>query len=531
MCNWLYPELFVKETQQYWRDAFSLSDGTVDSTFLEDVREFLGVIMLRRLKQSTSAGLEIPAKKEVILHLPLTQEQKRLYLEVITGCVDFVEDSANDDSSYALQTPPASPGSEGFTRSHSTNQNARGKRSGLSVTNTLMELRKVGQPHSVPGSFGIPILTLDQVCIHPLLVDNMEKGDDDDEAMIRGLVDFSSKFIALERLVDQEVVRNNKKMLIFSGFDYALDCCQSLLSAMNISHLRLDGSTPHAMRRFAVHQFQKKDEHRVFVIATKAGGEGITLTAAEVVVFLDLDWNPQVMAQAEARAHRIGQERPVTVVKLCTRGTVEHQMLNRVNKKLYLASKVINDVAAGNSEISISEPFESDDTFIHRLISHSFTPKPVDSFTADQLIKMDWGEIVKSCQHTSDADDHEHTSPVTTPPSPGVDTFDEQEKLWLSQSTKIRTGLFNGTIFSRPRAALKVDILADLDPSKRRLGKNRRVYDPEIGYYVDKMSTLCKYGEAVSPMTKVKTSKLKTVFTNGFEHLKVSQLTSICCFS
>lgn len=150
MCHWLYPEIFVKETLQHWKEAFSLSNGSVDSTFLEDVRQFLGVIMLRRVKQSTSEGLELPEKNEIVLHLPLTQEQKHLYLETITGRSGHVEVSVNEDRSHALQTPPPSPGTESFTHSHFRTQDAHEKESGRSVTNTLMELRKVSHPHSSP---------------------------------------------------------------------------------------------------------------------------------------------------------------------------------------------------------------------------------------------------------------------------------------------------------------------------------------------------------------------------------------------
>jgi SWI/SNF-related matrix-associated actin-dependent regulator of chromatin subfamily A member 5 len=359
----------------------------------------------------------------------------------------------------------------------------------------------------------------------------MEDGIDDVDTMNRELVHKSSKFVALEKLLDHEVIQNDKKMLIFSGFDYALDCCEALLAAMNIPHLRLDGSTPYAVRRFNVHQFQKQNQHRVFIIATKAGGEGITLTAAEVVVFLDLDWNPQVIAQAEARAHRMGQIKAVTVVKMCTRGTVESQMLDRVNKKLYLASKVITDDPAASSEMSLAEPLESDDTFIRRLISRSFASVTVDHFNVDNLIGMKWEQVVEYCQNTNDVDDYEPTLPIITPPSPSADSFNNQEKLWLSQSARIKTGLFNGMIFSRRRASLKDDIPAGLHPSQRRLGKNRTVYDPEIGYYVDKQSTLCKLGEAVPPMTNGNISKVKADYNTGFKHLKVSQLSSICSFT
>lgn len=205
-------------------------------------------------------------------------------------------------------------------------------------------------------------------------------------------------------------------------------------------------------------------------------------------------------------------------------------MLNRVNRKLYLASKVISDSAAENSEMSIADSLESEDTFVQRLISRSFTSATVDTCSSDDLVDMSWEQIVKSCQNTKDVDDSE-PSQVISPPSPSADSFDEQEKNWLTQSTRIRTGLFNGTVFQRRRASLKGDIPADVDPSQRRLGKNRTVYDPEIGYYVDKQSTLCKYGEAIPTMTEGNPLKVKKTFDSGFQHLKVSQLTSICSFT
>lgn len=58
------------------------------------------------------------------------------------------------------------------------------------------------------------------------------------------------------------------------------------------------------------------------------------------MLIVSRDWNPQIMLQAEARAHRIGQTKPVTVYKLCTQGTVEEQMMGRIQKKLYLSAKV-----------------------------------------------------------------------------------------------------------------------------------------------------------------------------------------------
>lgn len=151
MCNFLYPEIFSKETLQHWKEAFSLSNGNIDSTFLDNVREFLKVIMLRRLKQSASAGLQLPTKKEITLQLPLAQEQKRLYIEIITGCSGHVGGSTNGDSSYALQTPPPSPGTECSTPSNFIAQDRHEKQSKRSVTNMLMDLRKVCYMHNSSG--------------------------------------------------------------------------------------------------------------------------------------------------------------------------------------------------------------------------------------------------------------------------------------------------------------------------------------------------------------------------------------------
>jgi SWI/SNF-related matrix-associated actin-dependent regulator of chromatin subfamily A member 5 len=81
-------------------------------------------------------------------------------------------------------------------------------------------------------------------------------------------------------------------------------------------------------------------DYRLMLISTRAGGLGINLATASDVVLLDQDWNPQITLQAEARAHRIGQKNPVTIYKLVSQGTVEEQMMGRIQKKLYLSAKV-----------------------------------------------------------------------------------------------------------------------------------------------------------------------------------------------
>lgn len=141
-------------------------------------------------------------------------------------------------------------------------------------------------------------------------------------------------------------MKKKEKILIFSGFTRMLDCCEDLLAlrgggGQNFRYTRLDGGTGRARRNLGIRMFnQDSSDYRVMLISTRAGGLGINLTSASTVVMVDHDWNPQIMLQAEARAHRIGQTKPVTVYKLCTQGTVEEQMMGRIQKKLYLSAKV-----------------------------------------------------------------------------------------------------------------------------------------------------------------------------------------------
>lgn len=138
----------------------------------------------------------------------------------------------------------------------------------------------------------------------------------------------------------------NAVQLIFSGFTKMLDLVEELLYLLggdgsSFRFARLDGRTARARRNLGIRMFNNEStDYRVMLISTRAGGLGINLATASDVVLLDQDWNPQITLQAEARAHRIGQTKPVTIYKLVSQGTVEEQMMGRIQKKLYLSAKV-----------------------------------------------------------------------------------------------------------------------------------------------------------------------------------------------
>jgi SNF2 family DNA or RNA helicase len=129
------------------------------------------------------------------------------------------------------------------------------------------------------------------------------------------------------------------RSLIFSQWTSLLDLVETRLKEKNISFSRLDGSTRN--RDQVVSAFQKETGPTVMLLSLKAGGVGITLTAADHIYILDPWWNPAAEDQAADRAHRIGQENPVFIHRLVARDTVEDKILQLQKKKKALAEGVI----------------------------------------------------------------------------------------------------------------------------------------------------------------------------------------------
>jgi SNF2 family DNA or RNA helicase len=155
-----------------------------------------------------------------------------------------------------------------------------------------------------------------------------------------------SKVRALLELVE-ELRENGHRALVFSQFVDFLELVREELDERQIPYLYLDGSTPKPTRSKRVAAFQA-GEANLFLMSVKAGGFGLNLTAADYVIHADPWWNPAVEAQATDRAHRIGQQRPVTVYRLITKDTIEEQIVELHREKRALADALLegSDVAA-----------------------------------------------------------------------------------------------------------------------------------------------------------------------------------------
>jgi SNF2 family DNA or RNA helicase len=149
----------------------------------------------------------------------------------------------------------------------------------------------------------------------------------------------SSKLQLFEETID-ELLEGGHKALVFSQFVKHLKLVRELLDRKGINYKYLDGSTPLKKREEAINAFQA-GEGDLFLISLKAGGVGLNLTAADYVLHLDPWWNPAVEDQASDRAHRIGQTRPVTILRLVAADTIEEKIVKLHGLKRGLADSLL----------------------------------------------------------------------------------------------------------------------------------------------------------------------------------------------
>jgi superfamily II DNA or RNA helicase len=191
-------------------------------------------------------------------------------------------------------------------------------------------LERIAALDAPPGQRKIQILAeitrLRRACCNPALID-----------AAAGVP--SGKLTAFMELVE-ELIRNRHRALVFSQFVGHLELVRAALDAQGIHYEYLDGGTPSAERERRVAAFQA-GRADLFLISLRAGGTGLNLTAADYVVHLDPWWNPAVEDQASDRAHRIGQERPVTIYRLIMQDSIEERILALHRDKRDLAADLL----------------------------------------------------------------------------------------------------------------------------------------------------------------------------------------------
>ena len=127
------------------------------------------------------------------------------------------------------------------------------------------------------------------------------------------------------------------RCLLFTQMSRMLDIFETFLNMHHFTYLRMDGSTPLPQRQKMMEKFNNDNQVFVFILSTRSGGLGINLVGADTVIFYDSDWNPAMDAQAQDRAHRIGQTRDVHIYRLVSESTVEENILKKANQKRHLS--------------------------------------------------------------------------------------------------------------------------------------------------------------------------------------------------
>ena len=152
---------------------------------------------------------------------------------------------------------------------------------------------------------------------------------------------YSSKLERLRELLQALLAEEDRKIVLFSEWTTMLDLIEKHLHELGAGFVRLDGSVPQKKRQAIVAEFRKDPNCKLF-ITTNAGSTGLNLQAANTVINVDLPWNPALLEQRIARAHRMGQMRPVQVYILVTEGTIEEGMLNTLSMKHELAQAALD---------------------------------------------------------------------------------------------------------------------------------------------------------------------------------------------
>ncbi|CAL0330673.1 unnamed protein product [Lupinus luteus] len=281
LLNFLLPEIFSSsETFDEW---FQISGENDQEEVVQQLHKVLRPFLLRRLKSDVEKGL--PPKKETILKVGMSQMQKQYYRALLQKDLEVV--------------------------------NAGGERKRL--LNVAMQLRKC--------------------CNHPYLFQGAEPGP----PYTTGdhLITNAGKMVLLDKLLPKLKERDSR-VLIFSQMTRLLDILQDYLMFRGYQYCRIDGNTGGEDRDASIEAYNKPGSEKfVFLLSTRAGGLGINLATADVVILYDSDWNPQVDLQAQDRAHRIGQKKEVQVFRFCTEYTIEEKVIERAYKKLALDALVI----------------------------------------------------------------------------------------------------------------------------------------------------------------------------------------------
>ncbi|XP_064170613.1 transcription activator BRG1-like isoform X1 [Anguilla rostrata] len=306
LLNFLLPTIFKScSTFEQWFNApFAMTGEKVDLNEEETIliirrlHKVLRPFLLRRLKKEVEA--QLPEKVEYVIKCDMSALQRVLYRHMQAKGVLLTDGSEKDK---------------------------KGKGGTKTLMNTIMQLRKI--------------------CNHPYMFQHIEESFSEHLGFTNGIVQgpdlyrASGKFELLDRILPK-LRATNHKVLLFCQMTSLMTIMEDYFAFRNFQYLRLDGTTKADDRGMLLKTFNDPaSQYFIFILSTRAGGLGLNLQSADTVVIFDSDWNPHQDLQAQDRAHRIGQQNEVRVLRLCTVNSVEEKILAAAKYKLNVDQKVI----------------------------------------------------------------------------------------------------------------------------------------------------------------------------------------------
>ncbi|KAJ2659182.1 hypothetical protein IWW48_003616, partial [Coemansia sp. RSA 1200] len=343
-------------------DALHAAHSAETAQGIARIKDLVRPLMLRRTKDAQLAL--VPPRCELILPVSMTRLQRELYRATLSRNIVLLRSiaaalataSGAAEAAASVAAAPADSSDALATRAkrgRSALRPARPPRVS-SLTNILMEVRRIVS--------------------HPYLLRDVEPAFASADERHRRLIGSSGKLQLLHALLPELRARGHR-MLLFSQFKGTMDILEDYFAAEGFAYLRIDGSTAPSERQMKVGSFNAPASPAlVFMASTRTGGLGLNLTSADVVVIFDCDFNPHADLQAMARAHRIGQTKPVTVLKLVMQDSAEERIIKAATRKLVLDHLIIQNIGDAAGAVSNTSTGGDDDllkpTDVERALRH-----------------------------------------------------------------------------------------------------------------------------------------------------------------
>ncbi|NXC06559.1 SMRCD regulator, partial [Orthonyx spaldingii] len=337
LLNFVMPHMFSSSTSEIRRMFSSKTKSAEEQSIYEKERiahakQIIKPFILRRVKDEVLK--QLPPKKDLIELCAMSEKQEQLYFALLNKLKKTINSNEkNSDMGNAMMQLRKMANHPLLHRQYYTNEKLRTMSTLMLKEPTHRDANPdlIFEDMTVMTDFELNVLCKQYSHISDFTLDMDQILD-------------SGKFRALERILS-DLKEKGDRVVLFSQFTMMLDILEVFLKHWQHRYIRLDGKTQISERIYLIDEFNTDMEIFVFLLSTKAGGLGINLTSANVVILHDIDCNPYNDKQAEDRCHRVGQTREVQVIKLISKGTIEETMLKISQQKL----KLEQDMTAAES--------------------------------------------------------------------------------------------------------------------------------------------------------------------------------------